>query len=67
MSVVGGKAGMIHLSYFLPKGLRATPTTSLYADSPELLEAMPSTFPTQAQTDPSSELVENIIDSCLTG
>lgn len=58
---------MIHLSYFLPKGLWATPTTSLYADSPELLVATLSIFPTQAQIDPSSELVENIIDSCLTG
>lgn len=42
---------MIHLSYFLPKGLRATPTTSLHTDSAELLVATPSISPTQARAD----------------
>ena len=59
---------MIHLSYFLPRGLRTTPTTNgvHHNYTAELPVATPSMSPTQARLI-QAELVGNIIDSFSTG
>ena len=58
---------MNHLSHFLPKGLRDTPTTNYYANFTETLLATLAIFPPQSRIDLGSELVENIVDSCSIG